>query len=76
MIKLKEDDDLEEKHHTLFSQLSQLIDTQGKVNRVVRDALTNNQESPLPPPKDVNNNALAQSFTNQLKIEPKKSDDP
>jgi WD40 repeat protein len=49
LLKMKDDDDLEEKHETFFVQLTQLIDQSGKVNKSVRQILTeSNQTSQIP----------------------------
>jgi hypothetical protein len=40
LLRLKADDDLEVHHKMLFQQLPQLIDSTGKIDKTVRDALT------------------------------------
>ena len=49
LLTLQEDDYLEDRHATLYQQLTQLIDTQGKVVRQVSRLLTGTQPAALAP---------------------------
>ena len=51
LLTLSSDDDLQEKHATLFHQMTQLIDHSGKIDKTVRQALTGNPQPPTPTAK-------------------------
>ena len=48
LLTLSGDDDLQEKHATLFHQMTQLIDHSGKIDKTIRQALTGNPQPPTP----------------------------
>ena len=50
LFTLEEDDYLEERHETMYEQLKQIINSQGKVNRQVSRALTGTSQSSLHSP--------------------------
>jgi WD40 repeat protein len=64
LLKLSADDDLEQKHTTLFEKLTQLIDSVGKIDKNVRQALVGNISAPQTAPPQLTTSISQAPVTN------------